>query len=101
MASSTNWRWLKSEPLPKPRASALSSGADMLDVTPESESDTMTPESLAIQVITENPELTRKYASGDLAVLSHLQAKALELSAGRVNEAVLRDTLMRKLGAGQ
>ena len=66
----------------------------------ESESDTMTPESVAIQVITENPELTRKYSGGDLAVLSHLQAKALELAAGRVNEAILRDTLMRKLGAG-
>jgi hypothetical protein len=68
-------------------------------VASESESDTMTPESVAIQVIIENPELTRKYSGGDIAVLSLLQAKALELSAGRVNEAALRDTLMRKLGA--
>ena len=65
----------------------------------ESESDTLTPEALAIQVITENPELTKKYSTGDLGVLSVLQAKAAQLSGGRVNEAALRDTLMRKLGA--
>jgi hypothetical protein len=70
-----------------------------INVASESESDTMTPESVAIQVITENPELTRQYSKGDLAVLSLLQAKALELSAGRVSEAALRETLMRKLGA--
>ncbi len=74
--------------------------ADILNVLPESESDTMTPESIAIQVITENQELTKKYAGGDMAVLSILQAKALELAAGRVNEAALKDTVMRKLGAG-
>jgi hypothetical protein len=65
----------------------------------ENESDTITPESVAIQVITENQELTHKYSAGDLAVLSILQAKALELAQGRVSEAVLRETLMRKLGA--
>lgn len=69
-------------------------------VTPESESDTLTPEALAVQVITENPELTKKYAGGDLAALSLLQAQALELAAGRVSEAAMKETLLRKLGAG-
>jgi hypothetical protein len=59
----------------------------------------MTPESVAIQAITQNPELVRKYGAGDIAILSLLQAKALELSGGHISEAVLKDTLMRKLGA--
>jgi hypothetical protein len=69
-------------------------------VAAENESDTMTPESIAIQVITENAELTQKYSQGDLAVLTVLEAKALELAQGRVSEQVLRETLLRKLGAG-
>jgi hypothetical protein len=68
-------------------------------VATDNESETMTPESIAIQVITENPELTQKYAQGDLAVLTVLEAKALDLAKGRVREHVLRDTLLRKLGA--
>ena len=68
--------------------------------SPESESDTLTPEALAVQVITENPELAKKYALGDMAVLALLEAKALHLASGRVNEAAMKETLMRKLGAG-
>ncbi len=66
---------------------------------PEPESDTLTAESVALQVITENEDLARKYASGDLAVFSVLQEKAVKLAAGRLNEQTVRDTLMRKLGA--
>lgn len=66
---------------------------------PEPESDTLTPEALAIQVIEQNADLARKYAGGDLAALSALQEKAAQLSAGRVDAQKLNDTLMRKLGA--
>ncbi len=66
---------------------------------PESDSDTLTAESVAIQIIQENQELAKKYATGDLPVLSVLQEKAVKLAAGRLDEQVVRDTLMRKLGA--
>ncbi len=66
---------------------------------PETQSDTLTPESIAIQVLEENLELSKQYASGDIAVLSTLEAKALALAAGRVDAQAVRDTLMRKLGA--
>ena len=66
---------------------------------PETDSDTVTSEALAVQVIEENTELAKQYAGGDLGVLSILQDKALQLAAGRVNEQTLKDTLMRKLGA--
>ncbi len=68
-------------------------------VPPESQSDTVTAESLAVQVIEENADLAKRYASGDLSVLNTLQEKALQLAAGRVKEPELKDTLMRKLGA--
>ena len=66
---------------------------------PETESDTVTAEALAVQVIEQNTELARSYAGGDLGALSVLQDKAVQLAAGRVNEQTLNDTLMRKLGA--
>ena len=66
---------------------------------PESHSDTVTAESLAVQIIEENQELAGKYAAGDMTVLNTLQEKALRLAAGRVKELELKDTLMRKLGA--
>ena len=66
---------------------------------PEADSDTVTPEALAMQVIKENTELAESYAGGDLGALSVLQDKAVQLAAGRVNEQSLKDTLMRKLGA--
>ena len=66
---------------------------------PESNSDTLTAEAIAVQVIEENADLAKKYASGDLAVLNMLQEKALKLAAGKVKESELKDTLMRKLGA--
>lgn len=66
---------------------------------PETNSDTLTAEALAMQVIEENSELAKQYAGGDLGALSVLQGKAVKLAAGRVNEQTLKDTLMRKLGA--
>ena len=66
---------------------------------PETDSDTLSPDSIATQVIQENQALAREYAGGDMAVLSVLQDKARLLSAGRVPEQELKDTLMRKLGA--
>ena len=69
------------------------------NVLPESKSDTVTAESLAVQVIQENQELANKYAAGDLTVLSTLQEKAARLAAGRVKEREMKDTLIRKLGA--
>ena len=65
----------------------------------ESHSDTVTAESLAVQIIEENQDLAGKYAAGDMTVLNTLQEKALKLAAGRVKEPELKDTLMRKLGA--
>ena len=52
-----------------------------------------------MQVIQENPELSRKYASGDMTVFGALQEKAAKLAVGRISEQALKDTLMRKLGA--
>ena len=66
---------------------------------PESDSDTLTAESVAVQTIEENQELAKQYASGDLTVFSVLQEKAVKLAAGRLDEQTVRDTLMRKLGA--
>ena len=66
---------------------------------PETDSDTLTPESIATQIIQENQGLAREYAAGDMAALSLLQDKALALVAGRLSEQDVRDTLMRKLGA--
>ena len=66
---------------------------------PDTDSDTLTSEALAMQVIEENTELAKQYAGGDLGALSMLQDKAVKLAAGRVNEQTLQDTLMRKLGA--
>ena len=73
--------------------------ARIKDVPPESQSDTSSAESIAVQVIEENADLAKQYASGDLTVLNTLQEKALQLAAGRVKEPELKDTLMRKLGA--
>ena len=66
---------------------------------PEPNSDTVNPESIAIQVLEENSDLARKYAGGDMAVLSTLQAKAIALAAGRFSDHEVQNTLMRKLGA--
>ena len=66
---------------------------------PEPDSDTLTAESVAMQVIQENESLARKYATGDLPVFGVLQEKAVKLAAGRLNEQTVKDTLMRKLGA--
>ncbi len=66
---------------------------------PEPDSDTLTAESVALQTIEENQELAKDYASGDLAVFSELQEKAVKLAAGRLDEQTVRDTLQRKLGA--
>jgi Asp-tRNA(Asn)/Glu-tRNA(Gln) amidotransferase B subunit len=63
----------------------------------DSNSDTVTAESVATQVIKENPELARQYSTGDLTALSSLQEKAVGLSAGRVDAHELHDTLTRKL----
>ena len=68
-------------------------------VPPESHSDTVTAESLAVQVIDENQELANRYAAGDLTVLGALQEQAAKLAAGRVKEQEMKDTLLRKLGA--
>ena len=70
-----------------------------LSVPPETESDTITPESIAIQVVQENVELAQRYAGGDMSALSPLQDKALALAAGRLDEQAVVDTLQRKLGA--
>ena len=66
---------------------------------PEPESDTLTADSVALQIIQENQDLARQYASGDLTVFSALQEKAVSLAAGRLDEQTVRDTLQRKLGA--
>lgn len=66
---------------------------------PEPDSDTLTAESIAVQVIQENPELAKKYAAGDMTVFGVLQEKAVKLGAGRISEQAVKDTLMRKLGA--
>ncbi len=66
---------------------------------PESTSDTLTAESVAMQIIQEHQELAKKYATGDMAVLGTLQEKATRLAAGQINEQTLKDTLLRKLGA--
>ena len=66
---------------------------------PESESDTLTSEAVAVQVIQENADLAGKYAAGDMTVLNALQEKALKIAAGRLKPQELQNTLMRKLGA--
>ena len=66
---------------------------------PESDSDTLTAETVALQVIQENQELARKYAAGDMTVLGTLEEKAAKLAAGRISEQTVKDTLVRKLGA--
>ena len=66
---------------------------------PEPESDTLTAESIAVQVIQENADLAGKYAAGDMTVLPALQEKALAIAAGRVKPQELENTLVRKLGA--
>ena len=66
---------------------------------PESESDTLTAESIAMQVIQNNPESAKKYASGDLTMLGLLQEKAVKLAAGRISEHSVKETLLRKLSA--
>lgn len=68
-------------------------------VPPESESDTLTAEAVAVQTIEANPDLAEKYAAGDMAVLPTLQDKALAIAGGRLNAQEVKDTLMRKLGA--
>ena len=73
--------------------------ARLKGVPSEPESDTITAESIAVQVITDNQDLARQFATGDLTVLGILQDKALALAAGRLNEHDVRDTLERKLGA--
>ncbi len=87
------------------RKSDLSEGTGSCKVEPvppehpETESDTVTPDALAIQVVEENQELAAAYAGGDVTALSALQERALKLGAGRVSEHALKDSLMRKLGA--
>lgn len=66
---------------------------------PEPESDTLTADSIAIQVIQNHADLAQKYAAGDMTVLPALQEKALEIAAGRVKPQELENTLVRKLGA--
>ena len=68
-------------------------------VTPEIDSNSLNADSIATQVIQDNQELAKQYASGDMAVLSTLQQMALALAAGRVSEHEVKDTLMRRLGA--
>jgi Asp-tRNA(Asn)/Glu-tRNA(Gln) amidotransferase B subunit len=68
-------------------------------VPSQPESDALTAEALAVQVIEENPDTVKKYSGGDMAALSALQTKAAELAAGRIPEQELKNTLMRKLGA--
>ena len=65
----------------------------------EPESDTMTAESIAVQVIQENADLAQKYAAGDMTVLGALQEKALGIARGRIQPRELENTLVRKLGA--
>ena len=66
---------------------------------PETESNTLTPDAIATQVIQENQDLAGQFAAGDMAAFSTLQAKALALAAGRVSEHEVKDTLQRRLGA--
>ena len=66
---------------------------------PETDSDTLTAESLAMQIIGQNPDLAKQYAGGDLGALSVLEGKAVQLAAGRIDEQTVKNTLMRKLGA--
>ena len=73
--------------------------ARLKGVPPEPESDTITADSIAMQIITDNQDLARQFATGDLTVLGTLQDKALALAAGRLNEHDVKDTLERKLGA--
>lgn len=65
----------------------------------ESESDTLTAEAVAVQVIQENADLAGKYAAGDMTVLPALQEKALKIAGGRLKASELENTLVRKLGA--
>ncbi len=66
---------------------------------PDNESETLTPESIAVQVMEEHPNLVKRYSSGDLEALTLLQQEASKLAAGRVDDKTLADTIMRKLGA--
>lgn len=68
-------------------------------MTPETQSQTLTPESIAVQVMEEHPRLLERYAGGDLAALTLLEQEATKLAAGRVDEKTLADTILRKLGA--
>ena len=65
----------------------------------EPESDTITAESIAVQVIQENADLAAKYAAGDMTVLGALHEKALGIARGRIQPQELENTLVRKLGA--
>ena len=65
----------------------------------EPESDTLTADSVAMQVIQENADLAGKYAAGDMTVLPALQEKALGIARGRLQPQELENTLVRKLGA--
>ncbi len=65
----------------------------------EPESDTLTADSIAVQVIQNHADLAQKYAAGDMTVLPALQEKALEIAGGRVKPQELENTLVRKLGA--
>lgn len=73
--------------------------ARFVRVPPENQSDTLTPESIAVQVMEEHPNLMKRYAGGDLEALTILQQEASKLAAGRVDEKTLSSTIMRKLGA--
>ncbi len=81
-------------------ASAERARPDTSGMQPEVESNTLTAEALAIQVLSENEDLAKKYAGGDLAALELLQEKARRLSSGRAPEEAVREVLLRKLGAG-
>ena len=71
----------------------------MNNVPSEPESDTITAESIAVQVIQENADLAGKYAAGDMTVLGALREKALGIARGRIQPQELENTLVRKLGA--
>ena len=85
--------------LPEFVPSARGTGRDLNNVPTEPESDILTADSIALQVIQNHADLAEKYAAGDMTVLPALREKALEIAAGRVPPQELENTLVRKLGA--
>jgi hypothetical protein len=87
----SRWRFVASGKLAR---------TDTSGMQPEVESNTLTAEALAIQILSENEALAKKYACGDLAAMELLQEKARRLSSGRLNEESVKAVLLSKLGAG-